>query len=599
MANSSQDMIMEEREALMVSPTGGQSTLRTAHFLNPSITSLHNPLPLLPRQNTAAGKPKLTFRGWKNSALKDWGKWVEEMRNLHESAWKKAGIYDAVMNSTHIIHRSDALILGFAGKWRPETKTFVFPWGEVSLTLEDMIVLGGFSVLGDCVDPDLSPIGDRKWVEIKSKLLKARSEIYKTCSKKITHGSWIAKFIGSGSEVEHEAFLVLWLEKFVFPISAYETIGTKVLDIAIRLARGNRIALAPAVLASIYQNLGLMKEALVEKRGEVVMISAPFQLVQVWAWERFPSLRPNPNSVGHDKPRFARWDEVKMEGKDVVLAIDSAGDDFCWRPYTLGAKNPRLYKEQESWMLVGDGLDEEMEALVRCLRASELVGVENCIEQYLPHRVAMQFGMDQDVPGHVRRADRSPETAWEFYTRPVLDKKLYLPPRLFESDVTFRYLQWREKSAPKRVGIKAVVKRKSCKISDGEVLKSGDDPIEADDHITLAQLVSNPGKTSIHIEPAEKQPEEQGDVSKGIAGDVNRCNVKNGRSKDLVHISKVQEKGKLEDEEEDDLSENRPTGLDRSNGRDCSVGTSKIPGMELEKRIRNLENWIALIRRKI
>ncbi|XP_019196336.1 PREDICTED: uncharacterized protein LOC109190323 [Ipomoea nil] len=598
MANSSQGLIMEEREELMVSPTGGKPTLRTAHFLNPSITSIHNPLPLLPRQNTATGgrerPPKLTFRGWKNSALKDWGKWVEEMRYLHESAWKKAGIYDAVMNSTYIILRNDALILGLAGKWSPETKTFLFPWGEATLTLEDMIVLGGFSVLGDCVDPDLSPLGDREWVEIKRKLLKARSEIYKTCSKKVTHGSWIAKFIGSGSEVEHEAFLVLWLEKFVFP---NETIGTKVLDIAIWLSRGNRIALGPAVLSSIYQNLGLMREV------NQVMISAPFQLVQVWAWERFPSLRPNPNSVlGHDKPRFARWDEVKMEAKDVVLAIDSARDDFCWRPYTLGAgaKSSRLYKEQECWISVGDdGLDEELEALVRCLRASELVGMENCIEQYLPHRVAMQFGMDQDVPGHVGRADRSSETAWEFYTRPVLDTKLYLPPRLFESDVTFRYLQWREESAPKRVGVKAVVKRKSCKISDGKVLKSeDDDPIEADDHITLAQLVSNPGKTSIHIEPAEKQPEEQqeGDVSKGIAEDVNRCNVKNGRSKDLVHISKVQEKGQLEDEDEDDLSGNRPTGFD---SRDCSVGTSKIPGMDLEKRIRNLENWLALIRRKI
>jgi hypothetical protein len=35
------------------------------------------------------------------------------------------------------------------------------------------------------------------------------------------------------------------------------------------------------------------------------------------------------------------------------------------------------------------------------LRVSELVGFD-AIEQYLPHRVAMQFGMDHDVPSSKR-----------------------------------------------------------------------------------------------------------------------------------------------------------------------------------------------------
>ncbi|KVI10361.1 Aminotransferase-like, plant mobile domain-containing protein [Cynara cardunculus var. scolymus] len=65
---------------------------------------------------------------------------------------------------------------------------------------------------------------------------------------------------------------------------------------------------------------------------------------------------------------------------------------------------------------VGDGLDEELERWVRCLRVSELVGIDGkCIELYRPHRVAMQFGMDQDMHDDVPEMNDSSEIAWRFY----------------------------------------------------------------------------------------------------------------------------------------------------------------------------------------
>ncbi|CAN7008425.1 unnamed protein product [Brassica oleracea var. botrytis] len=36
-------------------------------------------------------------------------------------------------------------------KWCPETNSFVFPWDEARITLEDVMVLLGFSVLGSPV----------------------------------------------------------------------------------------------------------------------------------------------------------------------------------------------------------------------------------------------------------------------------------------------------------------------------------------------------------------------------------------------------------------------------------------------------------------
>uniref|UniRef100_A0A6N2KA70 Aminotransferase-like plant mobile domain-containing protein n=1 Tax=Salix viminalis TaxID=40686 RepID=A0A6N2KA70_SALVM len=58
----------------------------------------------------------------------------------------------------------------------------------------------------------------------------------------------------------------------------------------------------------------------------------------------------------------------------------------------------------KEYVLDGSSSDGELHSFVICLHASELVGLD-CKESYLPHRVAMQFGMDQDLPGEPYRSD--------------------------------------------------------------------------------------------------------------------------------------------------------------------------------------------------
>ncbi|KAG5546525.1 hypothetical protein RHGRI_018642 [Rhododendron griersonianum] len=88
-------------------------------------------------------------------------------------------------------------------------------------------------------------------------------------------------------------------------------------------------------------------------------------------------------------------------------------------------------------------MDEDFESFARFLRPCELVNLRifelvgfDSLERYLPHRVAMQFGMDQDLPGLVPRFNDIPEVAWENYNRPIKDGRLYVPSRLYKSDVT-------------------------------------------------------------------------------------------------------------------------------------------------------------------
>lgn len=394
------------------------------------------------------------------------------MASLHQSTWKKAGIFEAVMNSKNHIQKDQSLVLEITERWCSETKTFVFPWGEATVTLEDVIVLGGYSVLGDSV---LSPAESEELQDVEKNLKEARRRIVATKAKKACQSVWIKTFMNSGKELEHQAFLACWLSRYVFA-GVHDTISEHVFPVAIQLARGTRIALAPAVLASIYRDLSLLKEKIVVatnsksckdvKDGVLELtLRSPFYLVQIWVWERFIELQPKPNVLNYGDLRMARWDKVNgLKVENVRLSLELAGEGFLWRPYAMamgGWKFPKFYSEKEIWVPVGvgPGLDEELLSFARCMRVSELVGF-GCIEQYLPHRVAMQFGMDQDLPGFVPRLNEFPDIAWNDYCKPISDERLYIPPRLFKAGITARYLDWKQSMFDQQETSKSIVPEK-------------------------------------------------------------------------------------------------------------------------------------------
>jgi hypothetical protein len=50
------------------------------------------------------------------------------------------------------------LIAAFMDRWRPETHTFHFPVGEMTLSLEDAAMLGGLPCAGEAVGPIDIPV---------------------------------------------------------------------------------------------------------------------------------------------------------------------------------------------------------------------------------------------------------------------------------------------------------------------------------------------------------------------------------------------------------------------------------------------------------
>lgn len=306
------------------------------------------------------------------------------------------------------------------------------------------MILGGLSVLGEPVrvkEPVRGVVG--------LMVSKMGVELRRNCPKLGEQAAWLQHYLekGKGDEIEHIAFLSLWLSRFVLVEANGKAIRESVFQVAVRLALGTRIALAPAVLASIYRDLGLVKEHLNNKSAGLLAVWSPMNIVQMWLWERFPALRPNSKSVlGPDMPRALRWHITgKIMNLSAIMDILASPDGFRWRPYAVEELatecRPFFYMNDGGWFVSDVTKDEELQSFAQCLRACELVGLD-CIEQYLPHRVAMQFALDQQVPKSVPRANSTWEIAWKTYDMSSMSVELYVPPRLFESAATVKYTNW-------------------------------------------------------------------------------------------------------------------------------------------------------------
>lgn len=452
---ASLDTLIEVREELMVSPSTGQnSTCRTAYFLKPCIKESACDDILPPRSilsetvtSSAAKQPlEVRYNGWLGPC-EEWRTWVQQMQSKYEQLWIKAGIDQAIKASTYQINRNNELILGLAHIWFSKTNTFIFPWGEATITLEDINVCGNYSIHGD---PIFIPLETQKQKETEKKLVAARRIFNSSKSRKVMHMPWMVYFMKNESQVEHEAFLSLWLSRFVFPSNSRNTISKCVFPIAINLARGTRIALAPAVLASIYRDLTLLNNSIIgiatssTKLGGVTLC-APFQLIQIWALERFQALQPHSHANAQSQPRMARWHKVKMPKiKNLKFILDSAlaRNCFLWQPYKKSTFL-RLYNEEGKW-------ECDDPSIILCLRVSELVGM-GCKEKYLPHRVAMQFGLDQDIPNKVAFSHKDP---WKNYSQLVKDSNLCkaLCARQCQPNVTSKYYDWWNQSKDSKPG---------------------------------------------------------------------------------------------------------------------------------------------------
>ncbi|XVF78246.1 hypothetical protein PTKIN_Ptkin14bG0115200 [Pterospermum kingtungense] len=246
------------------------------------------------------------------------------------------------------------------------------------------MILGGFSTLGESVRMPL----EGKLVKIEEEMNKKHLIMSRNKSKQAGHSCWMKTLWKKKEErdYEHVAFLSLWLSRYVFPSLPEKIVSNQVFPVAINLSSNTTMALAPAVLASLYKNLTLLKIQPMSSL-EVLNASGPLHLLQLWAFERFPSLAPSsPNTLKHD---------------------------------------------------------EELKSFAICLQTSILVGID-CKEEYLPHRVAMQFGYDQDLLA-------------AFPVSSISNDRFAVVPRSLQQCVSVRYFNcWARSNSARKAALRGM-----------------------------------------------------------------------------------------------------------------------------------------------
>nr|GEU71294.1 hypothetical protein [Tanacetum cinerariifolium] len=244
------------------------------------------------------------------------------------------------------------------------------------------------------------------------------------------------------SKINKAFDLMLKVKVFVASFAWVNRWKSGTFELAIFLARGWKMALAPAVLATLYKDLHLLQNAVLDlqqgKTEVLQQVFSPMHHIQVWVLERCPRIRPDGMcSIRDDETRLARWAKSVNKSTDyAALESGTCEEHFVWRPYVKDTKRitaRTIYKEDARVEKIDK---EEMDSFARCVRVSKLVWLD-ISQQYFPHRVSKQFGYNQDIPADVLHLE-SNEDAWADYATSMENEYIYLPSRQLEGHVTVR-----------------------------------------------------------------------------------------------------------------------------------------------------------------
>jgi hypothetical protein len=148
------------------------------------------------------------------------------------------------------------------------TNTFHFECGMMTPTLFDVSAITGLSPVGETYDPaNTNPNIEFNYKE-------------KTFQKYILENNQTGE--EEVSDIEHIAFLTLWLSHYVFCSKSLQ-VAKKFIPIAIQLHLGRQFGLGRLILACLYESMQSLSANL-KKTGDgtCCLAAGPFWLLQLW-----------------------------------------------------------------------------------------------------------------------------------------------------------------------------------------------------------------------------------------------------------------------------------------------------------------------------
>ncbi|KAK6149426.1 hypothetical protein DH2020_016951 [Rehmannia glutinosa] len=299
-----------------------------------------------------------------------------------------------------------ALITALVERWRPETHTFHLPVGEATVTLQDISVLWGLPVDGDPITGvDTNRTMD-EWQDICNELLGFRPppEDFDRGRLKIRCLQERFKTLPDGASEDTvkfyaRAYILQLLGGQLLSDMSNNKVKLMYLPLLRDFDAAGRLSWGGAVLACLYRALCRAS------KPETSDICGPLVLLQIWAWERVPFIRPGrlaprqqppPDIVAGDHPLpvapyGSRWNvgfKLETVGTHVLVLyrdqLDNMKDDqFVWEPYPAD-----VLASLPEYCLSGKRIWQTVSPLI-CF---------DVVEFHHPDRVLRQFGQQQTIP---------------------------------------------------------------------------------------------------------------------------------------------------------------------------------------------------------
>ncbi|XP_012848924.1 PREDICTED: serine/threonine-protein phosphatase 7 long form homolog isoform X1 [Erythranthe guttata] len=316
----------------------------------------------------------------------------------------KAGFYGVYKAGR--MRLDHALITALVERWRPETHTFHLPVGETTVTLQDISVLWGLPVDGDPITGVDTNRSMDEWQDICNELLGFRPppEDFDRGRLKIRCLQERFKTLPDGASEDTvkfyaRAYILQLLGGQLLSDMSNNKVKLMYLPLLRDFEAAGRMSWGGAVLACLYRALCRAT------KPETSDICGPLVLLQIWAWERVPFIRPGrlsprqelpPDIVSGDHflpsaPYGSRWNvgfKLETVGTHVLVLyrdqLDNMKDDqFVWEPYP-----DEVLASLPEYCLSGGRIWQTVAPLI-CF---------DVVEFHHPDRVLRQFGQHQTIP---------------------------------------------------------------------------------------------------------------------------------------------------------------------------------------------------------
>jgi hypothetical protein len=388
--------------------------------------------------------------------------WYDE----YEPYFKAAELYRAWQIGCGKMYVDPHLITALGERWRKNTHTFLLPFGEMTVTLNDVSYIMGLRIMGDPVCFSTR----QNWAEKISELLGVDPDetTFRKGSKTLIKLTWLrAHFntMNNNQSVDPEqverhcrAYMLCFFGDVLFPDKSGDSVSAVWLMLLEDMSFEGLRAWnwGGAVLAYLYRQL-------CDGRKEKAGLGGCVILLQLWSWFHFPIGRPQRARGaeagvvgGEDRPglgmRFLNYHSYsKVCPKGFIPNYRDAFDgltarEVIWRPY-------------ESYMPLLPHIcyEEEVAAYI----SQPLFCIWIC-EMYNPDRVRRQFNQYQIIPAPIMDTDGSHRVSlhsiknnqggdWprEFETlldeaaeATIEEKCTYFDPIAYNPSTEDAYIQW-------------------------------------------------------------------------------------------------------------------------------------------------------------